>query len=246
MNALRDFFWGMIAGVVVAVTLGAAVIYILNMKSIIAVSVISIPSVQHLLGWAYANLRLSIIAFALTACLFIFHLAQLRRLLAADNPDIQRIAQIDHLLDIWINLFFGIGVIWTAIGMRAALLQSIGGLDADTAARLGAFAILKRLVDGGILLALSTTIFGGAGGYLMRVAKSVLIGGRLRDCYRRMGREQSGRVLELLASIDRRLSLLCRSSAHRGQLQDPTPPDESSPAPMIQPRSRIAQEPAAP
>ena len=209
LKPLGDFLRGLLAGILTAAVLGAAIIYILNMHSIIAVSVISMPSVQSILGWAYANLRLSIIAFALTAALFVFHLIQLRKLLAEAAPDIRRISQVDHLLDIWINLFFGIGVIWTAIGMRAALLQSIGGLDADAAARLGAFAILKRLVDGGILLALSTTIFGGAGGYLMRVIKSVVVGSRLRDCFYRLNQARANQVLDRLASIDRRLEILC-------------------------------------
>jgi len=58
------------------------------------------------------------------------------------------------------TLFFGVGVVWTAIGMRSALLSALGGLDQSAAAELGAFEILRRLVDGGILLALSTTIVG--------------------------------------------------------------------------------------
>ena len=53
-----------------------------------------------------------------------------------------------HEVDIWINLFFGIGVIWTAIGMRGALLEGLGDLNSQSAARLGAFSILQRLVDG--------------------------------------------------------------------------------------------------
>ena len=34
--------------------------------------------------------------------------------------------QLDHLTDIWTTLFFGTGVIWTAIGMRSALIFALG------------------------------------------------------------------------------------------------------------------------
>ena len=40
--------------------------------------------------------------------------------------------------------------------------------------------MLERMIDGGILLALSTTIFGGVGGYMMRVYKAVTLGARLQ------------------------------------------------------------------
>ena len=70
--------------------------------------------------------------------------------------------QLDHLTDIWTTLFFGTGDIWTAIGMRSALIFALG--DRDVALQDGAFAMLERMIDGGILLALSTTIFGGIGG----------------------------------------------------------------------------------
>ena len=63
------------------------------------------------------------------------------------------------------RLFFGIGVIWTAIGMRSALIVGLSDLDSAMAAQLGSFEILRRLIQGGILLALSTTIFGAVGGY---------------------------------------------------------------------------------
>ena len=56
--------------------------------------------------------------------------------------------------------------------MRNALLVSLGSMDAETAARKGAFSILTQLVDGGILLSLSTTIVGGIGGYFMRMIKA--------------------------------------------------------------------------
>jgi hypothetical protein len=133
---------------------------------------------------------------------------------------VEKIAQIDHLVDIWINLFFGIGVIWTAIGMRGALLEGLGDLNAQSAAKLGAFSILQRLVDGGILLALSTTIFGAVGGYLLRLVKSLAVGTQVKAFYNRLAEKQTDSVNSTLQSIDMRLSQLVSGAIER-------PPDGS-------------------
>ena len=87
----------------------------------------------------------------------------------------------EQLLDLCASLFFGIGVIWTAIGMRGALLFALGDTSQVTAD--SGMAVLQRLVEGGILLALSTTIVGGIGGYLMRAGKQLLYGRQLAALY---------------------------------------------------------------
>lgn len=81
--------------------------------------------------------------------------------------------------DIMITLFFAIGVLFTAWGLQNALVSALGNLSEETAGRLGAWEILKRLVDHGILIALWTTIIGGAGGYVMRLAKFIFLGREL-------------------------------------------------------------------
>jgi len=111
--------------------------------------------------------------------------------------------QLDHLTDIWTTLFFGTGVIWTAIGMRSALLFALG--DRESAISLGAFAMLERMIDGGILLALSTTIFGGIGGYLMRIYKTVSLGAGLQRCYDQAARADTSRMRESLSRIEESL-----------------------------------------
>ena len=65
--------------------------------------------------------------------------------------------------------------------------------------------MLKRLVDGGILLALSTTIFGGIGGYLMRVYKSIALGSALQQRYDRAARIDTSRMNETLHRIESHL-----------------------------------------
>jgi hypothetical protein len=206
------FSAGFIAGALGVLVIGAAVLYMLNMSEFVAISVLKIPSVQSLLKWTYENLRLSIIPFFLTLLLYAGSLIRLKRYLKDQRAAVEKIAQSEQLVDIWINLFFGIGVIWTAIGMRGALLDGIGDLTAQSAAQLGAFMILKRLVDGGILLALSTTIFGAVGGYLLRLIKSLTVGTQVKAYYNQLAEQQADSVHNALQSIDTRLGRLVEFS----------------------------------
>ena len=86
--------------------------------------------------------------------------------------------------------------------------------------KLGAFSILQRLVDGGILLALSTTIFGAVGGYLLRLVKSLAVGTQVKAFYNRLAEKQTDSVNSTLQSIDMRLSQLVSGAIER-------PPDGS-------------------
>ncbi len=207
-HTIAGFSAGFITGALGVLVIGAAVLYMLNMSEFVAISVLKIPSVQSLLKWTYENLRLSIIPFLLTLLLYAASLIRLKRYLKDQRAAVEKIAQSEQLVDIWINLFFGIGVIWTAIGMRGALLDGIGDLNAQSAAQLGAFMILKRLVDGGILLALSTTIFGAVGGYLLRLIKSLTVGTQLKAYYNQLAEQQADSVHNALQSIDTRLGQL--------------------------------------
>ncbi|MEJ2169428.1 MAG: hypothetical protein P8X90_28305 [Desulfobacterales bacterium] len=204
-NTASVFSAGFITGALGVLIIGAAVLYMMNMSEYVAISVLKIPSVQRMLAWTYENLRLSIIPFFVTSLLYVGSLFRLKRYLKDERIAVEKIAQSEQLVDIWINLFFGIGVIWTAIGMRGALLEGIGDLNAQSAAQLGAFSILQRLVDGGILLALSTTIFGGVGGYLLRLIKSLTVGTRLKAYYNHLAEQQADSVHKVLQSIDERV-----------------------------------------
>jgi hypothetical protein len=214
------FSAGFITGALGVLIIGAAVLYMMNMSEYVAISVLKIPSVQKMLAWTYENLRLSIIPFFVTSLLYAGSLFRLRRYLKDDRIAVEKIAQSEQLVDIWINLFFGIGVIWTAIGMRGALLDGIGDLNAQSAAQLGAFSILQRLVDGGILLALSTTIFGAVGGYLLRLIKSLAVGTQLKAFYNQRAEQQADAVYQVLHSIDTQLSQMV-TFAEKSQPQKP-------------------------
>ena len=85
--------------------------------------------------------------------------------------------------------------------MREALIEALGNLDSAKAAQMGAWQILERLVKGGILMALSTTIAGGVGGYLMRLFKGYFIGPKLNAFMRREAGRLDQQVITLLTEI---------------------------------------------
>ncbi|MGB5541818.1 MAG: hypothetical protein WBO15_00340 [Gammaproteobacteria bacterium] len=153
-----------------------------------------------LLSWIWRNLGMSTPVFALVIALYIWSLERLRKALA-DNAPMQQVGQADHLSDVWTSVFFGVGVIWTAIGMRGALIQALA-VDAGAG---GGVEVLERMVDGGILLALSTTIFGGVGGYLMRVWKTLAVGSDLKRYYEREQHRDLTAIRISLSAIERRL-----------------------------------------
>ena len=159
------------------------------------------PSVDaegaRFVDWIALNLGSSSWLFAAVLVLFIVHVLRLRRLL--DGPvERHAVVELDQLTDVWIHVFIGIGVIWTAVGMRAALQVTLA--DPDQALTDSAGSVLKKLVDGGILLALSTTIVGAVGGYLLRLAKTLFVGAALHDFY---DKEQRTDMRELLAMVQR-------------------------------------------
>ena len=194
----RGFLSGMLLGVALSLLTGLIGVYLLIVLDIISVSVVDTPGLQAVSEWTRRNLGLSVLPFGITLALYVHSLRTLARRLDDNSPQ-NEVGQLEHLTDVWTSLFFGIGVIWTAIGMRSALLYAIG--DPAVAAQSGAFAVLTRLVDGGILTALTTTIVGGIGGYLMRVIKSSYLGTKLSRYYEELEQRQAARVEHLLRDI---------------------------------------------
>ena len=192
----QGFFTGMLQGAGLGLVLTLIALYLLSGQDLPAP--LQTPWMHELTQWVYRNFGWSLLPFAGTLALYLTSLRQLDRRLVQNRPQ-DEISQTEHLIDVWISLFFGIGVIWTAIGMRGALLHALG--EPDIAAQAGAFNVLQRLVDGGILTALSTTILGGIGGYLMRVIKGLYLGARLNRYYGEQDRGQTAGVEHLLRDI---------------------------------------------
>ena len=203
MKHVLSFLQAFAAGALATLTGGGALLYLLDKTRIIHLHVPESASATDWLAWVHLNLGSSLPVFAALLLAYAVTLGRLRRALA-NGQGIDQVLQLDHLADIWTTLFFGTGVIWTAIGMRSALLFALG--DRDVAIQQGAFAMLERMVDGGILLALSTTIFGGVGGYLLRVYKTLTLGTELQRCYDRAARADTTAMCESLTRIEAKLS----------------------------------------
>jgi hypothetical protein len=202
MNRTLVFARGLAAGALGTLIGGAAALYVLHRMGVVHFNDSPISSPGDWLHWAYLNLGLSIPVFAGLLLAYFITLGRLRNAVEQSKP-INQIVQLDHLTDIWTTLFFGTGVIWTAIGMRSALIFALG--DRDAAMAEGAFAMLERMIEGGILLALSTTIFGGIGGYLMRVYKTIALGAQLQHQYDLAARADTSEMRESLQRIEKHL-----------------------------------------
>lgn len=158
-------------------------------------------------GWIVANLGHSVWLFGVVLTLYLMNLFRLRTILE-DEASMSDVVELDQLLDVWINLFVGIGVIWTAVGMRSALQAALGAPGEAVVDSAG--SVLQKLVDGGILLALTTTIIGGMGGYLMRLGKTLATGASLHRFYDRHHREDLRTLLVSTQNIEAQLKRLER------------------------------------
>ncbi len=192
------FLRGLLTGAGVSLAAAGLLLYLLAALGVIRLDLLQTPQLDQLYQWLMRNLGMSVLPFGVTLLFYLHGLGRLSRALNRDAP-YDQMAQLSQLTDVWISLFIGIGVIWTAIGMRSALLYALG--DGGDAVTGGAFSVLQRLVEGGILTALSTTILGGAGGYLMRLLKSFRVGARLNRCQLRHQAEGQQRIEQLLTEI---------------------------------------------
>lgn len=157
--------------------------------------------VAEAMSWTWQNLGFSLPVFSMVLVLYCVSLGRLRDALdRSAAPD--EVRQADQMSDVWTSLFFGVGVVWTAIGMRGALVEALTGAGA------GGVEVLSRMVDGGILLALSTTIFGGIGGYLMRVWKALSLGADLARYYERENGRDLAALRASVSDIQHRLECL--------------------------------------
>ena len=196
------FLKGLVTGALLTLTAGVAILLVLAEQGVLTLPSDRVAAPMSWATWLSHNLGWSIPVFVVLVMAYAVTLATLKTRLA-ENAPVNRIVQLDQLADTWTTLFFGTGVIWTAIGMRSALIYALG--DRDVALSSGAFAMLERMIDGGILLALSTTIVGGIGGYLMRVYNTMSVGAALTRRYDEAARADTSEMRRSLERIERHL-----------------------------------------
>lgn len=189
---------------------GGAVLGALLTLAALQLNAVPLAAIADVDGsWVALNLGTSVWLFGIVFVLYGMNLTRLERLLSTQSSSGQaalsrEIVSLDQLSDVWIHLFVGIGVIWTAVGMRSALQAALadpGNALTDTAGN-----VLRDLVDGGILLALTTTIVGAIGGYLMRLGKTLLVGPALQACYDAAQAEPMRALIDSAARIESRLA----------------------------------------
>ena len=138
----------------------------------------STPWLKDPMSFLYQHLRYSVIPFGYLLLQYTYLIYRISQLIRQENTKLAQLTYYDRLLNATLGAFFGVGVIWTAVGMESALMQALGtiGQGSNMAPSLSAWQMLERLVNGGLLLALSTTVFGGVCGYILRILKIVLLG----------------------------------------------------------------------
>ena len=167
-------------------------------------------SAQGLTNWLALNLGYSAPLFCV-ALLFVVHsMACLLEELGKDKCCSSRTFHLEHRVDIGISLLFGIGVLFTAIGIRDALTTAING----EAAAINGGEVLALLVNGGILSAMTTTVVGGALGYSLRVIKVLATGEKLEKVHARMMGEGLQKQEALLQCISNQLKTIGEPRIH--------------------------------
>ncbi len=228
--AVADSPWGFTAGFIVGalLTLFALGIGAPWLDADLQSAALPLDGGQGLVAWIALNLGHSFWFFALVLALYALNLHQLARLLVTD-PHSRRVSELDQLSDVWMHLFVGIGVIWTAVGMRSALQSALGDTGGSEGIIDSADNVLRKLVDGGILLALTTTIVGGVGGYLMRLIKTVLVGSRLQALFEDQQRQDVQALVAATERIELRLLNARPSGVSTSGVSMQTPPSASNP-----------------
>lgn len=173
-----------------AVVVGVALAFILS------VAFGSVDQIHGMTAWLSVNLGLSAPLFA---ALTIMGWSYLESLKQALNADMKAEAQITHLeqrIDLVVALLFGVGVLYTAVGLRGALVQAIDGPTEQSAS-----GMLTALVNGGILSAMTSTVVGGVLGYGLRMLKLFRVGHALERYYSEQASQAVERREKLLKDI---------------------------------------------
>ena len=220
---MKSGTWGFSVGAGMGIAFAFVALIIANpaFVSIPADASLSAGTSAGIIAWIDANLGHSVWVFGAVVTLYGFNVTRLSRVLKHE-PSEREVVELDQLIDVWTHLFIGVGVIWTAIGMRSALQSALG--DPGSELVDSADNVLQKLVDGGILLALTTTIVGGIGGYLMRLIKTMMVGAALHDFYESLARSELRELVGSSRRVEHQLDVLSGYFMQAEPRIEPYPP----------------------
>ena len=153
-----------------------------------------------------AELGGSIYFFSGNIILYAVACLMLSQTLSRKSADYHEINFWNTAANLSVSLFFGIGVLYTAVGMQRAFHLALGNINQDMATSMGPWGVLERLVNGGLLMALITTIVGGALGYTLRLVKFMVFGKKLIIIKNEHDNLNSLRIIEQLSVIENIIS----------------------------------------
>lgn len=185
-----------------------AVIVGMALALILSVAFGSLDQNRGMIAWLGVNLGLSAPLFAVLTIMGWSYLESLKQALNADKKAEAQIAHLEQRIDLVVALLFGVGVLYTAVGLRGALVQAIDGPSEQSAS-----GMLIALVNGGILSAMTSTVVGGVLGYGLRMLKLFRVGHALELYYSEQALKSVERREDLLKEI---LSELKRGKPNHG------------------------------
>jgi hypothetical protein len=156
----------------------------------------SLDQTRGMIAWLSVNLGLSAPLFAVLTIMGWNYLESLKQALNADTKAEAQIAHLEQRIDLVVALLFGVGVLYTAVGLRGALVQAIDGPSEQSAS-----GMLAALVNGGILSAMTSTVVGGVLGYGLRMLKLFRVGHALELYYSEQAIKSVERREDLLKEI---------------------------------------------
>jgi hypothetical protein len=198
-------------------------------------------SSYHLIARYLGHSMLFFIPTFLGYCFFFVQLRWALERYSGDALEMENIRFYNKGMSLFTTLFFAIGVLFTAWGMQNALSSALGNVSRSEAGQIGAWGILRRMVDNGILVALWSTIVGGAGGYLMRLVKYLALGRKLNHVLSQGQDDEKAVFFSTLEAIRSRVDDIERKLPAAG----PTPPRTDAPGTSQSDRACRAGDTAA-
>ena len=129
---------------------------------------------------AFVDLGSSVYFFGANFLLFIICCLKLFYEIKLEEPSYSAVQFWDERVDSTLVLFSAIGVIYTAVGLMRAFQLGLGNIDQEMAMAIGPWGLLQKLVSGGLIMALLTTIVGGTLHNVFKLIKEFTIGKQLR------------------------------------------------------------------